>query len=192
MPLSSGISMAAVFLGIDVMSDNGNNVVAPWYKQPWLWFILAPLIVVVFVGMTLLYLAITTADGLVTSDHSRVVRGYEVDSTKSRAAAEMGISANLQLDNLTGDLMLLLKSDQSERPNELILDIASPTHKKYDQTITLKKVPSSEAYTGSLKSALQGKRNIILEPVDGSWRLSTQSYPPYDQKTIELTPSLER
>ncbi len=173
------------------MSNSSNTPVAPWYKQPWLWFILAPLIAVVIYGSFFLYLAITTSDGIVKDDYYKKARGYFVDTTKAQKAIDLNISGTLNIDNLTGDLMLHFTSNEGNQPEQLLLDIVSPTHKKYDQSITLKLVPGSGAYTGNLKSAMKGKLFLMLEPEDASWRLRTESYPPYDQKAIELKPSLK-
>ncbi|WP_286237703.1 FixH family protein [Neptuniibacter halophilus] len=173
------------------MSNSSNNSVAPWYKQPWLWFILAPLIAVFIYGTFFLYIAITTSDGIVKDDYYKVARGHFVDSSKAQKAIDLAIGGTLQLDNLTGDLMLHFRSNQTEKPALLILDIISPTHQKYDQKITLKRVDGTNAYTGNLKSSLKGKRYILLEAEDATWRLRTESNPPYDQKTIELTASLK-
>lgn len=173
------------------MSDNSNTPVAPWYKQPWLWFILAPLIAVFFYGTFFLYMAITTHDGIVKDDYYKVARGYFVDPTKSQKAESLGIVGTLEIDNLTGDLMLHYKSSATELPTQLILSIISPTHKKYDQSLTLRLVEGSQAYTGNLQAALKGKRYLMLEPQDSSWQLRAEVFPPYDQKTVQLTPNVE-
>lgn len=173
------------------MNDSSKHAIAPWYKQPWLWFILAPLFAVAIYGSFFLYMAITTSDGIVKEDYYKVARGHFVDSTKENEAIKLGISGVLQLDNLTGDLMFIMNSSVQNKPEGLTLYIVSPTHEKYDQSIQLKQVPHSDAYTGSLKAGLKGKRYILLESTDGSWRLRTETYPPYDQKAIELKPSAQ-
>ncbi len=160
---------------------------APWYKQPWLWFILAPLIAVFIYGFTFLYLSIVTMDGLVKDDFYKVARNHVLDPSRVEAAQRMGIGANLMLDNLTGDLMLNFKTNQNTPPDTLSLSIIHPTHQKYDQSITLKRVPGSMAYTGSLQAELKGKRYLLLEPSSEEWRLRAEISPPYDQNTVELS-----
>ncbi|MFW1676252.1 FixH family protein [Pontibacter sp. JAM-7] len=159
---------------------------APWYKQPWLWFILAPLIAVFIYGTTFLYLSIVTMDGVVKDDYYKVARNHLLDPSRIEAAHTMGISGDLLLDNMTGDLMLHFKTNQDTPPDTLQLSIVHPTHQKYDQSITLRRVPSSMAYTGSLQAALKGKRYLVLEPESQLWRLRAEVLPPYDQNTIEL------
>jgi len=171
------------------MNTSNNTPPGPWYKQPWLWFILAPLIAVVIYGTFFLYLSIVTHDGIVKDDMYKVARGHFVDTSRSQAAREMGISGVLTLDNLTGDLMLHYSEGNAERPDYLNLSIIHPTHQQYDQNITLKHVPGSDAFTGSLKGALKGKRYLILEDATKAWSLRAELLPPYDQNSIELKPA---
>lgn len=180
------VSDLAAFLGI--MMTNSNNTPGPWYKQPWLWFILAPIIAVVIYGTFFLYLSIVTHDGIVKDDHYKHARGQFVDTTRTDAAIEMGLSGSLQLDNVTGDLMLKFSSKESELPEFLTLSIVHPTHQQYDQDITLKNVPGSSSYLGSLKISLKGKRYLILQDETKSWNLRAEAHPPYDQNLIQLQP----
>lgn len=174
------------------MSDSDNNIPSPWYKQPWLWFILSPIIAVVFYGTFYLYLSIVTHDGLVKDDYYKVARGHFVDKSQSQEAIDLGVSGQLNLDNTTGDLMLKFKSKGGYLPEFLNLSIIHPTHQQYDQNILLKQVPGTEAYTGSLKSLLQGKRYLILKDEARNWNLRAEAHPPYDQNTIEFKPAHEQ
>lgn len=171
------------------MNTSNKTPPGPWYKQPWLWFILAPLIAVVIYGTFFLYLSIVTHDGIVKDDMYKVARGHFVDTSRAEAARELGITGQLRLDNLTGDLSLNFISGQSERPEFLNLSIIHPTHQQYDQNITLKQVPGSNAYLGSLKTSLKGKRYLILEDDTKAWRLRAEILPPYDQNDVELLPA---
>ncbi|SIS62046.1 FixH family protein [Neptunomonas antarctica] len=162
----------------------------PWYQQPWLWFILSPLIAVAIYGFTFLYLAITTMDGVVKDDYYRIARGYEVNTVKTQKAIEHHIAATLSLDNMTGDIMVKLKGEFSAIPEYLMLDIVHPTHQKYDQMITLKAVGSQQLYSGTLSSQLKGKRFIFIAPPNEDWHLNKEIQPPYDQISVELKPTL--
>jgi len=162
---------------------------APWYKQPWLLFTLAPLVATVIYGTTFLVLSITSADGIVKEDYYRVVRGYEVDTSKRDFARENNISATLKLDNLTGDLNLQLVGPQ--QPKQLFLDIVSPTHQKYDQVITLVSLGIQGLYRASLPAKIKGKRYLLLYPEDQSWRLRLAVEPPYEQREFTLSADSE-
>jgi len=171
------------------MNTSNSTPPGPWYKQPWLWFILAPIIAVVIYGTFFLYLSIVTHDGIVKDDMYKVARGHFVDKSQSQAAKELGVEGSLALDNETGDLMLHFKSAQTDKPAYLNLSIVHPTHQQYDQIILLKQVPGTSAFTGSLKNSLKGKRYLILEDDSASWNLRAEIHPPYDQNSIELKPA---
>ncbi len=168
------------------MNNKSNTPPGPWYKQPWLWFILAPIIAVVIYGTFFLYLSIVTHDGIVKDDYYKMARGHFVDTSRSETAIKLGLGATLQLDNVTGDLMLQFASKTEASPDYLALSIVHPTHQQYDQIITLKQVPGSQAYTGSLKTSLKGKRYLILQDDTAAWNLRAEILPPYDQNVIQL------
>ncbi|MGB0467703.1 MAG: FixH family protein [Pontibacterium sp.] len=154
--------------------NNPTPAIAPWYKQPWLWFILTPLIAVFIYGFFFLYLSIVTHDGIVKDDYYKIARGYEVDESRANHTRDLDLKSSLRLDMLTGDLVLNLDGKLTERPEFLRLDIVHPTHKNYDQSITLKQQPGTFAYLGSLQGHMLGKRYLILTPEDQSWRLRTE------------------
>lgn len=171
------------------MTTSNTTPPGPWYKQPWLWFILTPIIAVVIYGTFYLYLSIVTHDGIVKDDMYKVARGHFVDKSRSQAAQELGIKSTLKLDNKTGDLMLHFSTEQAQKPDFLNLSIIHPTHQQYDQLILLKQVPGTSAFTGSLKQTLKGKRYLILEDDSSTWNLRAEIHPPYDQNDIDLQPA---
>ncbi|MGB2131339.1 MAG: FixH family protein, partial [Marinobacterium sp.] len=81
---------------------------APWFKQPWLWFILAPLFAVFIYASIFIYAAITTSDGIVKEDHYKVARGMNIDTSRLDNAQARQITADLRMDMLTGDVNLRL------------------------------------------------------------------------------------
>lgn len=171
------------------MTDDTQAAVKPWYKQPWLWFILTPLIAVFIYGFTFLYLSIVTMDGVVKDDYYRKVRSYEVSSEKNVYAAQHQITAELHMDDVTGDVMLKLSGQLEQPPTFLTLDIVHPTHQQYDQTVTLKALGSQMIYSGSLSSKMLGKRYLYLAPEDNLWSLRAEVMPPYEQRTFMLQAS---
>lgn len=170
------------------MTDEQQSL-KPWYKQPWLWFILAPLIAVFIYGFTFLYLSIVTMDGVVKDDFYRKVRSYEVDSLPNQTAIARQIRATVRLDSTTGDIMVQLFGEFPSMPKQLSLDIVHPTHQKYDQHISLRPLGEQRLYSGSLQGHLSGKRYLYISAADDQWSLRTEVFPPYEQRTFELAPS---
>ncbi|MCP8689297.1 FixH family protein [Marinobacterium sedimentorum] len=165
-----------------------NTAIAPWYKQPWLWFILAPVIASVFSGSTFLYLSIVSADGIVKDDYYKVAKGLEIDDRPALQAAALNLSAELLLDDITGDIGLTLHGKVADDLNRLTLEIVHPIHQKYDQNIQLRRIPGSTRFTGSLQATLSvSKHFVVVVPPDNSWNLRTEVEPPYDPLRIQLS-----
>src|SRR5690554_275685 len=162
---------------------------APWYKQPWLWFILAPLIAVFIYATIFMYIAVTTSDGIVKEEHFRHARGTHIDTTKVDAARRLGIEGNRRFDTLTGDINLQLAESAAALPARLNLNIIHPTHQKFDQILTLRSVDGKGIFACTLGAGLSGKRYITLAPDDESWQLRMEITPPYsDQLSLLLKP----
>lgn len=173
------------------MTDDTQEAIKPWYKQPWLWFILTPLFAVFIYGFTFLYLSIVTMDGVVKDDYYKKVRGYEVNSSKNQTALDLNIRGTLNLDEVTGDISLQLLGDFEQEPEFISLEIVHPTHQKYDQKITLKSLGSQGIYSGSMTSRLKGKRYLYLAPPAENWSLQKEILPPYEQRKITLEPKTQ-
>lgn len=167
-----------------------NTVVAPWYRQPWLWFLLAPLIAVAIYGSTFIYLAVTTSDGVVKDDYYKVARGLEIDSSRADRARALGLDGDLLIDDLTGDVGLTLRGNLPGELSQLELEIIHPTHKKYDQIIQLRRLAGSNRFSGNLQQQLGvAKRYLVLQPADLSWSLRAEVLPPYEPLTVRLNAS---
>ena len=69
----------------------------PWYREPWQWIIMAPPAAAVVAGMVMLWLAITSYDGLVTDDYYK--QGLAINKTLRRddRASELSYRARVQL-----------------------------------------------------------------------------------------------
>lgn len=161
---------------------------SPWYKQPWLWFILAPLIATVLYSIVFISASIFTRDSLVKEDYYKHAREIHQDNSKIQSAGELGLTATVNVDSLTGDINVVLSSDKNPAmPQQLNLEFVHATLQDKDLLIPLKQVQGG-IYFGNLTAQLQGKQLVILQPEDGSWQLRKTIYPPYEQQSIELTP----
>jgi hypothetical protein len=162
---------------------------APWFKQPWLWFILSPLIAVFIYASAFIYLAITTSDGVVKEDYYKVARGMNIDTSKADLARALGLDGDLRLDTLTGDINLRLSGNLDSYPKTLSLNIIHPTHQQYDQILILRGVDGKGLYAGSLEGQISGKRYLSLAADNGGWQLRQEILPPYtEQLQYSLTP----
>lgn len=139
------------------------TIVTPWYKQFWPWLIIALPASAVFAGFTTLYLAINTTDSLVNDDWYKdgltINRRMELDNN----ALALGLSGQLTVDALTGEVLLDIQSSQKNYvlPDQIQLDFSHPTLANNDQHILLKKTTAGH-YRGALEKTLNGKYQLIL------------------------------
>ncbi|MHA7879161.1 MAG: FixH family protein [Saccharospirillum sp.] len=162
--------------------DNG-----PWYQQFWAWFVLAPVITVVFLCSVMLYLAITTADGPILDNLYRDGRSYAERKDEDQWAAAHNLAAQFQID---GDrIQLRLNGEFEQVPNQLSLLFAFRTHATRDVTVTLTRAPNGR-YVGRFPGVDAGERQLLLEPLDENqhWRLHGSITLPSSAIT-ELAPS---
>lgn len=160
-----------------------NNVpqihdIGPWYKQAWLWFILAPLIAVFFYGTSYAYLSVITFDGMVKGDYAKTAKHFNLDSSRLDKALAMNLNAQLILDEVTGDLRLIIASTPTVESSTLLLEIVHPTMESLDQPITMAKRPDG-SYYGSLNKSIDGKRYLHLTGPDQTWRVSREINTPW-------------
>mgnify|MGYP000391998029 CR=1 FL=1 len=158
-----------------ILSD---EALRPWFKQPWLWFLLAPLFAVFIYGTSYAYLSVVTFNGMVKGDYAKTAKHFNQDSSRLDQAVAMGMQATISLDTLTGDLRLLVTSSPTISSPTLLLDVVHPTMASLDQPITLALRPDG-SYYGSLNKSIDGKRYLHLTGPDNSWRLSSEILTPW-------------
>src|SRR5690554_6388458 len=88
--------------------------VAPWYRQPWFWFLtIAPLSAIIF-SMFMLVVASNMKDTMVTDDYSKERRGINLEIARDQAASDMGLNADIVPDERS--ILLIVKTQH--RPAE--------------------------------------------------------------------------
>lgn len=142
----------------------------PWYKEFWPWFLLGILSSSVIMGTTFLVLSITSFDGMVEDNYYKVGKAINETLEQDQRAAELGMSAQLRIDDLTGDVVVDL--DGEARPERLLLELIFPTQGNRDQSVVLDHVRDGH-YAGQLPRALEYRWYVQLHPdsADPEWRL---------------------
>ena len=150
--------------------QNTNTKPTAWYKQFWPWFLLVPLIVTVIVGMTMLSFSIQVFDGTVNDNYYK--EGLAINQTleKDHKAAALNLSAEVKVDNLTGDVLLTLNGQLDSLPEQLNLEFINPTRATKDYGITLNKVTGNH-YRGQVEKAPLNLWYMDITEPSGNWRL---------------------
>ena len=158
------------------------NLIQPWYRQFWPWFLIALPAAAVCASLYTLYLAASNAPSLVVDDYARIglanKRNYQLD----QRARDLALQANLIVgEGATPVLSLRLSGTLSVMPESLVLALAHPTLAELDQRIMLQ--ATGDAYEGVLP-VRQARYYVRLEPADGQWRLSGVMHPDSDSVTL--------
>jgi uncharacterized protein len=150
----------------------------PWYREPWPWFLMSLPATAVIAGLTTVWIAYQSADGLVVGDYYKA--GLAVNQTLARedTARALGITATLHTEH--GVLALSLAGRLKTYPEQLILTLAHPTRQGMDQILTLQHTGSGH-YRATLPAMHAGKWHVELADTASTWRLSGVLHTPFSQ-----------
>lgn len=151
------------------LSDTRNVIAAPWYRQRWPWILIAIPAASVFAGMLLLYLAMSTWDGLVVDDYYRQGKAIDQIVARSARAAELGLAADLSVTAERVSVRLGA-TDPASLPAQIILTITHPTRGGHDQTLSMR--GRDGVYDGTVAPLATGRWDVMLEDGSKSWRLN--------------------
>lgn len=158
--------------------------VAPWYRQFWFWFVMAPPMAAIMLGLSLLATAIINSDSLVVDNYETVGRALHKTYEREQQAVALGLGGSLVLDREQGQVTIRLDGLDSP-PDTLHLQLSHPTHAERDVTLELQR-DDSGIYRGDLRRGVTGRHYVRLEPVGGAWLLATEIAA--DERELSLKP----
>jgi len=145
----------------------------PWYKQPWLWFVLSVPITSVILSSIMVSVAFIGGDTMVSDNYYKDGMGINQTIEQDQLADSLKLSPEVIMDNKDIIVRLLIKTrGETTLPQQafLTLNIIHPTLKEQD--VTLKLLPTADGlYIGELPSTFSGKRYFELLAFDESWRI---------------------
>jgi hypothetical protein len=141
----------------------------PWYREPWVWLLIALPLSAVIGGIVTMLIAVSTSDGLVVDDYYRRGKAINRDLARDRVAAQHRLEAQLRIEVDDRRVTLRLASGDYMPPDSLMLSLLHPTRKGQDQRIPLLRIEAGR-YTGALDALTPGNWYVQLEADD--WRLS--------------------
>jgi hypothetical protein len=152
----------------------------PWYREPWPWFLMSLPATAVIAGLTTVWLAARSADGLVVGDYYKA--GLAINQTLARddAARVLRLTATLKTEDAA--LSLALTGRLKTYPEQLTLTLAHPTHQGMDHVLTLHHSGAGH-YRAALPSMPAGKWHAQLVDAASTWRLSGVLHTPFDHST---------
>lgn len=145
----------------------------PWYKEPYVWLIIALPLSAVISGIIILRLAIVSDSGLVDDDYYE--DGLVINQVLDRddAARKLGLDATIDLDTEHQQIRIDLAAPASfSKPRILLAHLMHATRKGFDQVVKLSQTPGGD-YHGRLPAIPAGHWYIEIE--SGNWRLLKSS-----------------
>ncbi len=152
------------------MKEQRSADTLPWYRQPLVWMLIAIPASSVVVGMTMLWLAAASYDGLVVDDYYK--RGLEInrDLERDRSAERLGLSAEIALDARSGGVQVRIASEDAKvaLPDRVMLQLLHPTRSGMDQRVELR-LQGEGLYRGTAERLGSGRWHLQLETEQ--WRI---------------------
>ena len=149
------------------MLKAGNTL--PWYRVPMVWMIIVFPVTSVIMGMTILYFAITTYDGLVVDDYYQ--KGKNINRTLARdhAAQSRGLAGGLDLR--AGQSLVEVRISSAGHmtlPPSIRLSFLHATRAGFDHVAYAAQMRPGE-YQAALPDLVAGHWTLQVEADD--WRL---------------------
>lgn len=152
----------------------------PWYREFWLWFVLAPVIATVIAGFATLIIA-GAPPSLVVDDFGQIAMAVEQDQARDRRAAELGLAATLQVGPDPSGQQEVRVRLAGDSPPQLSLRFVHPTREELDWRVALDR--SGDGYRG-LSRQPDTRVYLLLMDADESWRLTGELRP--GERSVEL------
>ena len=141
----------------------------PWYRHLWPWLLISGPAAVIVAGAVTLWLAWSSADGLVAEDYYR--QGLAINKLLAReeAARRLGLAATVSLSG--GRIRVHLDGG---KPEALFVHLAHATRAGFDVRLRLAPVAPGE-YEAALDSLPRGRWHVVIEDPRGTWRISQET-----------------
>ena len=97
------------------------NAYSPWYKHIWPWIIIAILTCSVTLTLSMVTIAVKNPDNLVNDNYYEAGKGINRSLDRELLGQALQLKAKLRLDELTGEVVLLLEGNSQPKTLELNL-----------------------------------------------------------------------
>lgn len=149
-----------------------NEVTTPWYRQFWPWFLILLPASVVVAGITTVVIAMRSSDSVVSDQYYREGMAINRVMARDRRAAELGLSADIQLRGRV--LSVDLNGDLAPLPTALQVFFKHPLQADEDFSLPMSRIAAA-TYTTTLPRAVAGRWYVELLDMQSEWRLQGEA-----------------
>ena len=149
-------------------ADREHEVIVPWYRQFWPWFLIALPGSVVIASIITLFIAADKPDTVVVDDYYKQGLAINTDLSRDQLARDLGIQAALDIHD--EQIRIVLTSPHQKLPGTLLLHLLHPTLADRDQKLTLRRI-GENTYVARIYPLSNGAWNVRIEGGKPSWRL---------------------
>jgi len=150
------------------MTDTVDN--KPWYKHPWLWFLIAIPVVSVTLSFTMLFVALDNKDSEVEGDWRKNKKAIQENFNRENYASALSINALLSVNGnqLTVKISSPYPLDKDALPKQLNVIFSHPTHENKDLRLVLNQQNNGD-YQTTIGQEISGR--YYLDVNTTVWRL---------------------
>ena len=149
------------------MNDTTEEIVKPWYREFWFWFVFGPLIYIIIMCSITVTIALKGADDVIIDNYYKEGRMINQALEQDKRAQELGLSGELSFDRTTGEVSLTVANppaDVTLMPEQLLLMMGHPVKAAKDQLITLTAIAPGK-YRGELVTEPDYAWYLTLYPI---------------------------
>ena len=150
-----------------------------WYKQPLVWMLIVIPLSAVLGGISMIYLAITTDDGLVKDDYYKYGKQINLVLERDIEAKRIGLIGKFDFQPSTGVVSVQLTSKTGKLPPIVSLELLHATRAGQDQKTDLV-LTADKGYHGLIKTLAPGRWYVQL--TTSEWRLNGELQHPGQTK----------
>ena len=141
----------------------------PWYRHLWPWLLLCGPAAVVVAGAVTLWLAFSSADGLVADDYYKQGLAINKRLAREEEARRLGVSASVELGAARIRVQLT-----GATPEALFVHLAHATRAGHDLRVRLAPVGPG-TYEAELESLPRGHWRVVIEDPRSTWRIAQEA-----------------
>jgi len=154
-------------MGVRAMALNDAR---PWYRERWVWIILAAPGAAIVMGVIMVVLAVRSNDGLVADDYYKQGLAINQVIDRQERAKELGIAAALAFSTDRSRVRVRLTGTPASSAN-VRLTLVHPTRAGSDQVVELDPQPGGEL-AGTMAPVADGRWRVVLEDRSAGWRVA--------------------